>query len=46
MEANYQTPPAVCKYMAGLIPLKAKTILEPTEGEGNLVRAILQTGSK
>lgn len=35
--AEFQTPPDVCKFMAGLIPPGAKKLLEPTPGEGNLV---------
>lgn len=37
---QFQTPPPVCKYMASLIPEWAKTICEPTPGDGNLVREI------
>lgn len=37
---NYQTPPPICDYMVGLIPTQAKTILEPTPGAGNLVKAL------
>jgi len=33
----FQTPPDVCRFMAGLIPQGAKKLLEPTPGEGNLV---------
>lgn len=36
---DFQTPPIVAGYMASLIPVWAKTILEPTPGAGNLVRA-------
>lgn len=39
-KSQFQTPPDVAKYMAGLIPLNSKHILEPTQGEGNLVSAI------
>ncbi len=41
---NFQTPENVCKYMVGLIPLGVKTVLEPTPGKGNLVRAIKEAG--
>ena len=37
---DFQTPPPVCDYMCNMIPLGARVILEPTRGEGNLVRAI------
>ena len=37
---DFQTPVPVCKYMASLIPYGVKTILEPTAGVGNLLRAI------
>ncbi len=39
-DKDFQTPPPVADYMAGMIPLGARTILEPTPGEGNLVRAV------
>ncbi len=39
-KSEFQTPPFVCKYMAVMIPKDAYTILEPTPGLGNLVRAI------
>ena len=35
--ADFQTPPAVCKYMVSLIPSGVKTVLEPTPGIGNIV---------
>ena len=41
---NYQTPDHVCKYMVGLIPIGCKKILEPTPGEGNLVKALMDAG--
>lgn len=37
---DFQTPPAVCRYMASLIPDHVKTVLEPTKGLGNLVEAL------
>ena len=37
---QFQTPPAVCRYMASLIPGHVKTVLEPTPGIGNLVSAL------
>lgn len=36
---EFQTPSNVAAYMAGMIPLSAKTILEPTAGRGNLLTA-------
>jgi phospholipid N-methyltransferase len=41
---KYQTPDYVCRYMASLIPDKAVSVLEPTPGKGNLVRAISEKG--
>ncbi|NOU19408.1 MAG: hypothetical protein HOO91_17770 [Bacteroidales bacterium] len=38
---NYQTPPSICEYMISLMPEWAFTILEPTPGEGNIVRQLL-----
>lgn len=37
---DFQTPVPVCNYMASLIPDGVRTILEPTSGVGNLLRAI------
>ena len=37
---DFQTPEWVCKHMAYLVPFGTKTILEPTPGEGNLVKAL------
>lgn len=37
---DFQTPEWVCRLMVRRIPLSAKTILEPTPGAGNLIRAI------
>ncbi len=37
---DFQTPEWVCDIMAGLIPEHPETILEPTSGAGNLVKAI------
>ena len=45
IDTNFQTPPSVCEYMAGLVPEHVKTILEPTPGLGNLVKA-LETKSR
>lgn len=37
---EFQTLPPVCKYMAGMIPPRSKTILEPTPGLGNIVKEL------
>lgn len=37
---DFQTPTPVAKYMASLIPPGTKTILEPTPGEGNILRQL------
>jgi hypothetical protein len=37
---NFQTPPEICKYMVSLVPNGCKTILEPTPGEGNIVKEL------
>lgn len=41
---NFQTPPDVAAYMVQLIGPGVKTVLEPTPGEGNLVKAIEAAG--
>ena len=41
---DFQTPFNCCKYMVSLIPKNAKTILEPTPGEGNLVSVLKKKG--
>jgi hypothetical protein len=41
IKSQFQTPPGVADYMASLIPKHSKHILEPTQGEGNLVHAVL-----
>ena len=41
---DFQTPPVVAKYMASLMPDHCGTILEPTPGSGNLVRAVTGKG--
>lgn len=40
---DFQTPPDVCAYMASMIPWNCYTVLEPTPGIGNLVKAISPT---
>ena len=39
-DESFQTPPEVCEYMCSMIPKEAITILEPTRGKGNLLKAI------
>ena len=39
IQEQFQTPEAVANYMASLLPFGCKTILEPTPGLGNLVKA-------
>lgn len=41
---DFQTPPDVCEYMASLVPEGITRVLEPTAGEGNLVRALEKRG--
>lgn len=37
-KTDFQTPKEVCKYMCSLIPDGVKTILEPTAGQGNMLK--------
>lgn len=37
---DFQTPDDICSYMVSLIPAGVRSVLEPTPGEGNLVRAL------
>lgn len=37
---HFQTPENTCNYMVSLLPSGVKTVLEPTPGEGNLLRAL------
>ncbi|MCR9252307.1 MAG: hypothetical protein NXI20_17915 [bacterium] len=39
-KTDFQTPPFVAKYMASLIPAGVETVLEPTPGQGNIVREL------
>lgn len=40
---DFQTPPKVCDYMVNMIPYTSNCkILEPTPGEGNLVKSLLK----
>lgn len=43
---EFQTLPVVADYMASLVEDGCKTILEPTPGIGNLVRAVKAKGAK
>lgn len=38
--ADFQTPPEIAEYMASLVPDGCISVLEPTPGIGNLVRAL------
>jgi hypothetical protein len=42
---DFQTPKEVCIYMSSFVPFEAGQILEPTKGEGNLVRELTTKGS-
>lgn len=37
---DFQTPPNVCRYMVSLLPPGINTVLEPTPGIGNIVKAL------
>ena len=37
---HFQTPMYVCDYMVSLLPKHVTSVLEPTPGEGNLVRSL------
>lgn len=37
---NFQTPPEICKYMISLLPNNVKSVLEPTPGNGNILREL------
>jgi hypothetical protein len=43
-EDKYQTPIWACNYMADMIPEGVRTILEPTAGEGRLVKVLRDRG--
>jgi len=38
---DFQTPSWLCEYMVSLIPEGVKSVLEPTPGTGNLVKALV-----
>lgn len=42
--SNFQTEKWVCDIMVNLLPAGVSTVLEPTPGEGNLVRALQAKG--
>lgn len=42
--SDFQTPDWVGKYMVSLLPANVKRVLEPTPGEGNLVRILTENG--
>ncbi len=42
---NFQTPENICEYMASFLPKDAGSILEPTPGKGNLVKALNKYGN-
>ena len=37
---HFQTPENICKYMVSLLPEGIKTVLEPTPGDGNIVKVL------
>lgn len=41
---NFQTPPSICQHMASMLPIRSKLVLEPTPGDGNLVKALIDAG--
>ena len=38
--SQFQTPESICKYMVNLLPHGVKTVLEPTAGDGNIVKVL------
>jgi hypothetical protein len=42
--SDFQTPPWVCEYMVDLLPDGITEVLEPTPGNGNLVKALVEAG--
>jgi len=45
ISSEFQTPPAICDYMAQFIPDYAGSILEPTPGKFQLVNAVKSKGT-
>lgn len=43
-DTSFQTPEVVCNLMAGMVPKNCKYLLEPTPGQGNLVKALEDKG--
>jgi len=41
---DFQTPDYICEYISSFVPDNAGSILEPTAGEGNLVKALTNKG--
>lgn len=41
---DFQTPPPVCDFMVSMLPMGVETVLEPTPGEKNIVRALKKIG--
>jgi len=37
---DFQTPMPICKYMVGLLPVGVASVLEPTPGQGNIVKEL------
>ena len=44
VKTEFQTPHEVADYMAGMVSDRAKTVLEPTPGVGNIVMALQRRG--
>jgi type I restriction-modification system DNA methylase subunit len=44
LSLDFQTPPEVAKYMITMVPAGAKIILEPTPGDGNIVKELNALG--
>jgi hypothetical protein len=42
--ADFQTRPRECRLMAAMLPSGVETVLEPTPGQGNLVKALEEEG--
>lgn len=42
---NFQTPIEICEYMASFLPKNPGSILEPTPGQGNLLKVLSKYGS-
>jgi len=41
---DFQTPESTCDFMVGMIPDGVVNVLEPTPGEGNLVKSLCDKG--